>query len=189
MRIVPARSHDRFELAADPGMKLHVETEDLARRIAEALREHEERLLSELTARIARELTATPNTSAGIGLSDDPKIMGIEPHGLYPVSFVADRWDVSEDNVRKKPEVELPRSDWRGGEIRYRGVDILRYEGVDVEAHVDELPFQRESERAEQSPEPPQSNGGHSPTTTQTGNGRPYNSELPSLSDEESPAD
>jgi hypothetical protein len=185
LRIVPAGSHDILALAT----ALQIETDDLAGRIAEALRDHEEKLLSELAARIARKLKATPDTSAGIGLSDEPEIMGIEPHGLYPVSFVADRWDVSEDNVRKKPQVELPRSGWKGGEIRYRGIDILRYEGVEVEEHIDEPSSRLEGERADLSSEAGQSNGHSSPATTQTGNGRPYNSELPPLSDEDSTAD
>ena len=189
LRIVPARSHDILALATALQMELHVETDDLAGRIADALRDHEEKLLSELAARIARKLGTRRDTSPGIGLHNDPEIMGIEPHKLYPVSFLAERWDVSEDNVRKKPQVELPRSGWKGGEIRYRGIDILRYEGVEVEEHITEPSSQLDGERAGLSPEGGQLNGQTSPTTTENGNGRPYQSDLPNLSDEPSSTD
>jgi len=158
-------------------MELHVETDELVWRIAEELREHEEQLLSAVVARVARELRTTPDTSAVIGQSDDPEIKGIQLHALYSVSFVADRWNVSADNVRKKCDEELPRSDWKGGEIRYRGIDILRYEGVDVENHLEGSPARMESDRASQSPEPLQSDG------------RPYTGDLPALSDQDSSRD
>ncbi len=164
-------------------MELQVDTNDLALRIAEALREHEEKLLSELAARVARELEKTPDPSGEFGLSDDPEIMGIEPHALYPVSFLAERWDVSEDNVRKKSQGELPRTGWKGGEIRYRGIDILRYEGVDVEDHIEESLPRLEDKRAEQPPTSTRSNGQPSSPDEETENGRPYQSNLPELSD------
>jgi hypothetical protein len=165
-------------------MELHVEIDALVRRIAEALQEHEERLLSQFVTRVARELRKTPATSTAIGDSDDPEILGIKVHGLYPVSFVADRWDVSEDNVRKKSQGELPRSDWEGGEIRYRGIDILRYEGVDVEDHLDGSSARMKNDRASQSSEPLLSDGRPSFCAEENGDGRPYSSDLPALSDE-----
>ena len=170
-------------------MELHVETDKLANRIAEALRDHEEKLLSELAERIGRKLKATPDTSSGIGLECNHEIMGIEPHGLYPVSFLAERWDVSEDNVRKKPEVELPRSDWKGGEIRDRGIDVLRYEGINVEEHMSESPARLETELATEFPESRQSNRRPSRYDEENRNGRPYHDDLPALSDEDSSRD
>ena len=180
----PARSDHIIVLNSLLPMELHVETDELVRRIAEALQEHEERLLSQFVARVARELRKTPATSTAIGHSDDPEILGIKVHGLYPVSFVADRWDVSEDNVRKKSQGELPRSDWEGGEIRYRGIDILRYEGVDVEDHLDGSPARMKNDRASQSAEPLLSDGRPSFCAEENGDGRPYSNDLPALSDE-----
>jgi hypothetical protein len=165
-------------------MELHVETDELVRHIAEVLQEHEEQLLSAFVARVVRELRTTQDTSAVIGHSDDPEIMGIKVHGLYPVSFVADRWDVSEDNVRKKSRCELPRSDWKGGEIRYRGIDILRYEGVDVAGHTGELAAQVKTDRSRCSPQTTQSNEHPSSLDEENGDGRPYSGDLPALSDE-----
>src|SRR5690606_14322947 len=58
-------------------------------------------------------------------------IRGIDPHALYSAKFLADRWEYSVSHVRDNiPREELPRVKWRGGSIRYRGIDILRYEGV-----------------------------------------------------------
>lgn len=170
-------------------MKLHVETNDLARRIADALLEHEERLQSELVARIARELETTPTASHAFSQSGDIEIKGIQLHALYSVSFVAERWNVSPDNVRKKSEEELPRSDWKGGEIRYRGIEILRYEGVDVEEHLDGSSSQLRDPRGSGSPEAPQSKGRSSRPNKGSEDERPYNGDLPALSDEESSPD
>lgn len=189
LRIVPAQLQNRFTLASDLGMKLHVETDDLARRIADTLLKHEERLLSELVARITRELKTNPTTSHVGGQSGDTEIEGIVPHRLYPVSFVAERWNVSPDNVRKKSEEELPRSDWKGGEIRYRGIEILRYEGVDIEEHLDGSSSQLRDPRGSQSPEAPQSKGRSSCPNEGSEDERPYNGDLPALSDEESSSD
>lgn len=189
LRIPPAQSKSFFALAFLLPMELHVETDELARRIADELRPHEERFLSDLVARVARELGKTPDTSALIGHSEDPEVMGIKVHGLYPVSFVADRWDVSEDNVRKKPQVELPRSGWKGGEIRYRGIDILRYEGVDVEEHLDEPSSLPEDGEVGRVTEPPQSHDRGSTPSEEDGDGHPYSDDLPALSNEDSSPD
>jgi len=165
-------------------MELHVEIDALVSRIADALRRHEERLLSELMARISKQLGAPSGSVAVTGHSEDTVIKGIQLHALYSVSFVADRWNVSADNVRKKSDEELPRSDWKGGEIRYRGIDILRYEGVDIKEHFDGSPARMRSDRASQSPEPLQSDGRPSFHAEENGDGRPYSSDLPALSDE-----
>lgn len=163
-------------------MEIRVDINELARRIADELRDHEERLLSELMVRITKKFGATSGSPAGVEMSGDTEIMGIKPDMLYSVSFVADRWNVSADNVRKKSEEDLPRSDWKGGEIRYRGTDILRYEGVDVEEHLDGA--SPELDEKAQFPEQRQS-GDHSRGAGEVnGNGRPYKSDLPALSDE-----
>lgn len=166
-------------------MELHVDTEKLARRIADALRDHNEQFLSDLAARFAQEFRTTG--SSGTEMIRDTEIMGIVPHKLYPVSFVADRWNVSADNVRKKSEEELPRSGWKGGEIRYRGTDILRYEGVDVEEHLDGT--SPELDEKNQFPEQRQPKGHSRRAGEENGDGRPYESGLPALSDEPTSTD
>ena len=57
-------------------------------------------------------------------------IRGIDPFRLYSVSFIAERLSLSANAVRDIDPVSLPRAPWRGQYIRYRGIDILRYEGV-----------------------------------------------------------
>jgi hypothetical protein len=170
-------------------MELQIDTEKLVRRLADALRQREERLLSKLVTRIIEEIGTTSDRRSAVDQRGDIEVKGIELHALYSVSFVADRWNVSADNVRKKSEEELPRSDWKGGEIRYRGIDILRYEGVDVEKHMSESSAKLETELATEFPESRQSNRRPSRSDEENGNGRPYNSELPALSDENSPPD
>ena len=183
-RVGPARSDYILVLNSRLLMELHVEIDALVSRIADALRRHEERLLSELMARISKQLGAPSGSTAVTGQSEDIVIRGIQLHALYSVSFVADRWNVSDDNVRKKSDEELPRSDWKGGEIRYRGIDILRYEGVDIGEHFDGSPARMRSDRASQSPEPLQSDGRPYFHAEENGDGRPYSSDLPALSDE-----
>ena len=56
-------------------------------------------------------------------------VMGINPNSLYTAAFVAKRWDY--DNVETiRVNKDLLRAPWRGKGIRYRGADILRYEGL-----------------------------------------------------------
>lgn len=167
-------------------MELQIDIENLVRRLADALRQREERLLSELAARIIEEIGPTSDSMSAIGQNGDSEIMGIVPHKLYPVSFVAERWDVSADNVRKKSDEELPRSDWNGGEIRYRGIDILRYEGVEIDEHLDGSPSRARDSRGSRSPEIPQAKGRPSLPNGESGDERPYNGDLPALCDEES---
>ena len=188
-RVGPARSHPILVLNSPLPMELHVETDELARRIADDLCPRVERLLSQLASRIVSELGATPADSPVLGMDGRGEVMGIEPQKLYPVSFVADRWDVSEDNVRKKSQGELPRSDWKGGEIRYRGIDILRYEGVDVEEHVEAPSSPSESGEIDRASAPPQSIDRGSTPAEVNSKGRPYNGNLPALSDEDSSRD
>jgi hypothetical protein len=59
---------------------------------------------------------------------DDGTIKGLDPHRLYTAGQVAERWSVSKDTVYRN----LERADWNGQGARFRGIDILRYEGVDV---------------------------------------------------------
>lgn len=94
--------------------------------IAEAV---ERRLSSRLddlhdAIRKARSLREDPRP-------DDDGVRGLDPNALYSVSSVADRWDVSTDFVRNLDEATLPRAAWPGNDIRYRGVDVLRAEGID----------------------------------------------------------
>jgi len=71
-------------------------------------------------------------------LSEDPmpeskQIYGINPYQLYTTREVADRFHMTPSGVRRLSEEELPRAPWQGAEIRYRGIEVLRYEGVPVE--------------------------------------------------------
>ncbi len=69
-------------------------------------------------------------------LVSDPEhgeILGIDPHALYSVKFLAERWEVSPDTIYRRSDEKLPRADWHGTGVRYRGIDILRYEGVDLD--------------------------------------------------------
>jgi len=65
----------------------------------------------------------------GAVVPDDGTIKGLDPHRLYTAEQVAERWSVSKDTVYRN----LDRADWNGQGARFRGIDILRYEGVDVE--------------------------------------------------------
>ena len=170
-------------------MELHIDTEKLISRLEDMLRQREEQLLSEFVARITEEPGMTSDSPATDDASGHHEIKGIQLHALYSVSFVADRWDVSADNVRKKSEEELPRSDWKGGEIRYRGIDILLYEGVDVEEHVGEASSPPVSGEIDRAPEQHQSVDRVSTPAEKSGEGRPYNGNLPALSDQDSSRD
>jgi hypothetical protein len=170
-------------------MELQIDTEKLFRQLADALRQREERVLSKLVTKIIEELGTTSDRRSAVDQRGDIEVKGIELHALYSVSFVAERWNVSPDNVRKKSEEELPRSDWKGGEIRYRGIDILRYEGVDVEEYLDGSSSQLRDPRGSRSPEAPQSKGRSSRPNKGSEDERPYNGDLPALSDEESSPD
>jgi hypothetical protein len=97
---------------------------------------------------------------AGAVVPDDGTVRGLDPHRLYTAGQVAERWSVSKDTVYRN----LDRADWNGQGARFRGIDILRYEGVDVE-------------RARSSPDadtksPPPSGDGH---------GTPYDGTLPEI--------
>jgi len=100
--------------------------------------------------------------SLGLSLDEDGKLMGIDPWRLYTVSQVAERLSVSEKTVRRN----LPRADWNGSGVRIRGIEILRYEGVDVEPP---SPPSSSSSPDEDTPAPP------------GGDGRPYEGRLPDL--------
>ena len=57
-------------------------------------------------------------------------VRGLDPHALYSRKTLAERWDSSTETVRRIPAAELPEASWGGGQVRYRGADVLRYEGV-----------------------------------------------------------
>ena len=67
---------------------------------------------------------------------------GIVAGRLYSAREVAERWGTSTDTVYAIPEAELPRVRYgaqRGG-VRFRGIDILRYEaGMEPMRHDDYL--------------------------------------------------
>lgn len=107
-------------------MGVHVHIDGLDEELAAAV---VERILDELPDRLAGALQQDQPEPPDAGEA----ILGVRPYKLYPVAWVAERWEVSKDYVRKMPGEDLPRAPWHGGEIRYRGLDILRYEGVDVE--------------------------------------------------------
>lgn len=115
--------------------------------------------LNHIADRIAERLAEERDSTS---LSADGTIKGIDPHRLYTAAQVADRWSVSEKTVRRN----LQRADWNGQGARFRGVDILRYEGVDVNT-----------------PSPSSSSGGPDPDgpTRHGGDGRTYDSTLPEL--------
>ena len=103
-----------------------------------------------LAERVREDLASSVVPSSGT-------ICGLDPHRLYTAGQVAERWSVSKDTVYRN----LDRADWNGQGARFRGIDILRYEGVDVE-------------RARSSPdaEAPPSGDGH---------GTPYDGTLPEI--------
>lgn len=73
-----------------------------------------------------RQETAPPSRDEGI--------KGLDPNALYSVSFVAQRWDVHPQWVRDLDDETLPRAAWPGCEIRFRGADVLKAEGILVDA-------------------------------------------------------
>lgn len=80
-------------------------------------------------SRIERLLNSSSN-------SPPDEIYGIGPYELYSTAEVAERFHMSKSGVRKLPEEKLPRAPWNGFENRYRGIDILRFEGVPVEDYL-----------------------------------------------------
>ena len=97
---------------------------------------------------------------AGAVVPDDGTIKGLDPHRLYTAEQVAERWSVSKDTVYRN----LDRANWNGQGARFRGIDILRYEGVDVEPA-------RSSPDAD-TEDPPAFGDGH---------GTPYDGTLPEI--------
>lgn len=124
------------------------------------------RLEDEEVNRIADRLAEKLCGRMPARVDTEGKIHGLDPHRLYTAQQVAERWNVSTDTVYRN----LERADWNGQGARFRGVDILQYEGVDVE------------------PDPPSSSpGGPSIQTDEStspddgGDGRPYKGTLPEL--------
>jgi len=97
---------------------------------------------------------------------DDGTIKGLDPHRLYTAEQVAERWSVSKDTVYRN----LERADWNGQGARFRGIDILRYEGVDVE----EPASSGRSSSGTPSESPPE-------PTSEDVKEKPYNGTLPEI--------
>ena len=112
-----------------------------------------------LAERISEEL-------ASAVVPDDGTIKGLDPHRLYTAQQVAERWNVSKDTVYRN----LRRADWNGQGARFRGIDILRYEGVDVEEPVSSGRASS-STQPESPPEP----------TSQDAGDESYNGTLPEI--------
>lgn len=107
--------------------------------------------IDELADRLADRLDEKAPDLTRPEIEPGDTICGIDPHALYSVAFLEDRWGVSESTVRRLDERgELPRVDWKGRGVRFRGIDILRYEGVDVNARAE--PEQGSSEPAQDNP-------------------------------------
>lgn len=177
-------------LAPGQMMELHVDTDELVKRLVEELRQREERLLEELVDRVVERLDRSRGSRAVPTAGESVEIMGVEPHALYPVSFVADRWNVSADNVRKKSQEELPRAGWKGGEIRYRGFAILRYEGVEFEERSEIEDRSDDDVLSEARPSvSPHDHLRPAAPKNENQDGRPYNCDLPDLSDEDGSPD
>lgn len=88
----------------------------------------EEEELDRLADRLAEKFRDRMPTRLATG--PEGKICGLDPHRLYTAEQVAERWSVSKKTVRRN----LERTDWNGQGVRFRGIDILRYEGVDIDA-------------------------------------------------------
>lgn len=94
--------------------------------------------------------------------SSEGKIHGLDPDRLYTAKQVADRWNVAKKTVRRN----LKRTDWNGQGVRFRGIDILRYEGVDIDA--------QSSSPGDEAPD-------ESDTPKPGGDGRKYDGQLPEI--------
>jgi hypothetical protein len=115
--------------------------------------------IDELADRLADRLDEKAPHLTQPEMETGDTICGINPHALYSVAFLEERWDVSESTVRRLDERgELSRVDWEGRGVRFRGIDILRYEGVDVNARAE--PEEVPSEPAQDNP----GGDGHAPS-------------------------
>lgn len=86
-----------------------------------------ERRLDEL------EIKAKSSAPVPLGGVAVRRVQGIDPHALITTSALAERWGMEADSIRRIDEEALPRAPWKGGGIRYRGADVLRFEGVSEE--------------------------------------------------------
>jgi hypothetical protein len=120
----------------------------------------EEEELDRLADRLAEKFR--DRMPSRVTTSSEGKIHGLDPDRLYTAKQVADRWSVSETTVRRN----LKRTDWNGDGVRFRGIDILRYEGVDMEAS----PSSQGDEPSDES-DPPEPGG----------DGRKYDGQLPEI--------
>lgn len=94
------------------------------------------------------------------------EIYGIDPYELYSTAEVAERFHMSNSGVRNLPEEDLPQAPWSGFENRYRGIDILRFEGVPVEDYLplDEYLDDMDGEKSESARKPNKSPRHHAQT-------------------------
>ncbi len=87
--------------------------------------------LDRLSDRLAEHIRdKLPDWRPLVSDPEDGEILGIDPHRLYSAQALAERWDISADTVYRIGDNQLPRADWQGSGVRYRGVDILHYEGI-----------------------------------------------------------
>ena len=158
--------------------------------IADTIIERQQEALREAVAEaLADALPRREQTSAG-------EIYGIDPHKLYTVAFVADRLSYDEAYVRSISagvEPRLPRADWQGGDIRFRGVDILRYMGVPEEelapTNITRLLPQPDRHTPDRATDPDRLPDPDQPVIRTTAaahgarrrGGRPYSTDLPEL--------
>lgn len=168
-------------------MTIDFDAQELIEKLTRALRSREEQLLSRLTERVLSELRSGSIAGAPGAGDEDAEIRGIQLPRLYPVFFVAERWDVTADHLHKRSDKELLRANWKGGEIRYRGIHILRHEGARVERHAgesateaDDLQKSSSSQGPEVSESSPRSKS--SAPSDDDGDSRIYSRDLPSLS-------
>lgn len=120
----------------------------------------EEEELERLADRVAKKVDA--RSSASGKTSSEGKIHGLDPDRLYTAKQVADRWSVAKKTVRRN----LKRTDWNGDGVRFRGIDILRYEGVDMDA-----PPSPSVDEPQDDSDPPEPGG----------DGRKYDGQLPEI--------
>jgi len=127
------------------------------------------RLEQEEVEQIADQLAEKLRGRVPMRTGEEDKVCGLDPHRLYTAQQVADRWSVSKDTVYRN----LDRADWNGQGARFRGIDILRYEGVDVAPDPPYSSSEGEGSQDDE-PTPPEE-------SSQGGDGQPYKGTLPDL--------
>lgn len=129
--------------------------------IAEAVERRLAPYLDQIAA-LARNAGTGREKSNSESLTD-----GIHPDRLYSVPFLKDRWGVGSEFFYRLDEDLLPRASWPGREIRYRGMDILKAEGIDT--HATPVHPTKAKQKTTSSNRPPKRSS------------RPYTKDLPEL--------